>query len=144
MIASFPLHRGGVQKQNYINYCYFVQILMDLTVGRKSDNSEHLQIGQFVLESSLLLQVAIYEYNNFNRPIELLSYALLTANHPANVVLQTLVHSFLPLTQSPALLINNVIFQNQKNAPTSSVLDHFLFFTQNICSRWSKCSDIIF
>lgn len=42
-----------------------------------------LQTGQFVLESSLPLRVAIYEYNHFNKPIEL-SYALLTAKQPSN------------------------------------------------------------
>lgn len=56
-----------------------------------------------MLENSLLLRVAIYEYNNFNKPIEL-SYALLTAKPTATIVLQTLVHAFLPLAQSPALL----------------------------------------
>ena len=71
--------------------------------------------GSSLVESSPLLRVAIYEYNNFNEPIEL-SYALLTAKHPVTIVLQTLVHAFLLLTQSPALLMygssfaNNMIF----------------------------------
>lgn len=70
---------------------------------RKSDNSWNLQTGQFAVESSLLLRVAIYEYNIFSKLIEL-SYALLTAKHPVTIVLQTLVHASLPLAQSPALL----------------------------------------
>ena len=59
-----------------------------------------------MLESPLLLRVAIYEYNIFNKPIEL-SYALLTAKHPVTIVLQTLVHTFLPLAQSPALVMDS-------------------------------------
>lgn len=61
--------------------------------SRQTDSLTTLQTGQLVFKSSLLLRVAIYEYSDLNKPIEL-SYALLTAKHKVTIVLQTLVNTF--------------------------------------------------